>query len=138
MLRQTKLTELTAADVEKNPYAAVAHITNTAARPGALTTEWWTVLIAGAASAALAVFGVSGPAAAQVAGIAAPMVLALVYAFVRAHTKGALADALKALFPQADDGGPPPGSPANGAAIERPVPGRPETLQKTAADPIEH
>jgi hypothetical protein len=92
---------LTADEVQKNPSAALAQISNTAARPGPLTTEWWTVLIAGAVSSVLALVGVPGSAAAQVAGIVAPIAIALVYAFVRAHTKDALADALKAIFPQA-------------------------------------
>jgi hypothetical protein len=92
---------LTAEAVKANPSAAIAQISNTITRPGPLTMEWWSVLIAGAASAALAAAGLPGSSAAQVAGIAAPIILALVYAFVRAQTKGALADALKAIFPQA-------------------------------------
>ena len=88
-------------EVKDNPTAALAQIANTAARPGPLTTEWWTVLIAGAISSILAVVGLPGSASAQVAGIVAPIAIALVYAFVRAHTKGALADALKAILPQA-------------------------------------
>lgn len=92
---------LTQADVQNNPHAAVAQLANTVTRPGPLTTEWWSVLIAGAVSSISAAIGLPGPAAAQVAGIVAPIVLALVYAFVRARTKGALAEALKALFPQA-------------------------------------
>lgn len=86
-------------DTKADP--VVTQLSNTVARPGALSTEWWTVLIAGAVSSALAVIGLPGSAAAQVAGIVAPILLALAYAFVRAHTKGALADALEAIFPQA-------------------------------------
>ena len=100
--------------------AAVAQIANTVNWPGPLTTEWWSVLIAGGASSLAAAIGLPGPAAAQVAGIAAPIILALVYAFVRAQTKGALADALKAIFPQAQDvagaGGADVGGPGGGVA----------------------
>jgi hypothetical protein len=92
---------LTTDQVQKDPRAALAQMTNTAARSGPLTTEWWTVLIAGAVSSVLALVGLPGSAAAQVAGIVAPIAIALVYAFVRAQTKGALADALEAIFPQA-------------------------------------
>lgn len=80
---------------------AVAHATNVVTRPGIFTTEWWTVIGGGGLSAILAAVGVSGPAAAQVAGIAAPAVLALVYAYARSQTKGALAAALKVVFPPA-------------------------------------
>jgi hypothetical protein len=90
-------------DVAKSTSAAaVAQVASTVARPGPLTTEWWSVLVAGAASSILAAIGLPGSAAAQVAAIVAPVVLALVYAFVRTQTKGALADALAAIFPQAD------------------------------------
>jgi len=80
---------------------AVANMTNTATRPGPLTTEWWSVLIAGAVSSVLGAVGLPGPVGAQIAAIAAPIVLALAYAFVRGQTKGALADALTAVLPQA-------------------------------------
>jgi hypothetical protein len=94
-------TAITAESVEQNPYEAVAQITNAVTKPGALTTEWWSVIIAGAVSSVLAAVGVPGSSAAQVAGIVAPVVLALVYAFVRTQHKGTLADALQAVFPQA-------------------------------------
>jgi hypothetical protein len=45
---------LTADQGQKDPKAAVAQIANTVARPGPLTTEWWTVLVAGAVSSVLA------------------------------------------------------------------------------------
>jgi hypothetical protein len=89
-----------ATSTEQNP--VVAQIANTVTRPGALTTEWWTVVIAGVASAVLALTGIKGPEAAQIAGIIAPIALALVYVFVRTRTKGALADVLQAVFPQAN------------------------------------
>jgi len=107
----------------QNP--VVAQISNTVTRPGALTTEWWTVVIAGAASAGLALTGVPGSEAAQVAGIIAPILLALVYVFVRTRTKGALAEVLQAVFPQADapaqsDPGPPTQTVANPPADPAP------------------
>ena len=37
---------------------AIAHLTNTVSRPGPLTTEWWTVLIATTLSTVLGVVGV--------------------------------------------------------------------------------
>ena len=99
----------------QNP--VVAQIANTVTRPGALTTEWWTVVIAGAASAALALTGIPGSEAAQVAGVIAPIVLALVYVFVRTRTKGALAEVLQAVFPQADaPAQDDPNPPAHGEA----------------------
>ena len=81
--------------------AAIAAIANTVARPGPLTTEWWTMLLGGGVSALLAQVHLPGGTAAQVSAIAAPVIVSLVYAFVRSHTKGALADILKELFPQA-------------------------------------
>lgn len=86
---------------DPTPTEAVTRIANTINRPGPLTTEWWSVLIAGALSTVLAVIGLPGSAATQVAAIIAPIALALVYAYVRSRTKGALADALTAIFPQA-------------------------------------
>jgi hypothetical protein len=61
-------------------------------------------VLAGAVSALLAGFGGQGAAAAQVAAIVSPIVLAHAYAFIRSHTKGALAGALQAAFPQANSG----------------------------------
>jgi hypothetical protein len=86
---------------------AMANAVNTASRPGPLTTEWWTVLVAGALSSTLSAVGLPGSAAAQVAAIVAPIVLALTYAFIRAQTKGSLASALTAVFPQATPLKPP-------------------------------
>jgi len=100
---------------DQNP--VVAQISNTVTRPGALTTEWWTVVIAGAVSTVLAVTGLPGSEAAQVAGIVAPILLALIYVFVRSRTKGALAEVLKAVFPQADDNPPPTSGGGVAAAV---------------------
>lgn len=94
---------ITGESVKQNPYEAVAQISNAVTRPGPLTTEWWSVIMAGAVSSVLAAIGLPGSSAAQVAGIVAPVVLALVYAFVRTQHKGALADALQAVFPQANE-----------------------------------
>jgi hypothetical protein len=88
---------------------AIAHLTNAVSRPGPLTTEWWTVLIATLLSTVLGVVGVTSNTATQIAATAAPIVLALAYAFTRAHTKSALATALSAIFPQASTN-PPGGS----------------------------
>ena len=99
--------KVTAEEVAKDPKTALAQVANTAARPGVLTTEWWSVILAGAISSVMAIVGLPGGTATQVAGIVAPIVLALVYAFVRSQTKGALADALQAVFPQATSD--PPG-----------------------------
>jgi hypothetical protein len=90
---------------------AIAHLTNTVSRPGPLTTEWWTVLIATTLSTVLGVVGVKGSAGTQIAATAAPVVLAVGYAFVRAHTKGVLAKALLAVFPQAASN--PPSGPSS-------------------------
>jgi hypothetical protein len=80
---------------------AIANLSNTVSRPGPLTTEWWTVLVATGLTTLLGIVGVKGSTATQLAATVAPVVLALAYAFVRAHTKGALANALAAVFPQA-------------------------------------
>ena len=61
--------QVPATSTQQNP--VVAQISNTVARPGALTTEWWTVVIAGAASAVLALSGVPGSVATRVAAPAA-------------------------------------------------------------------
>jgi hypothetical protein len=86
-------------------------------RPGALTTEWWTVVIAGAVSTVLAATGIPGSQATQLAGIIAPIALALTYVLVRSKTKGALAELLHAVFPQADQPAPAadakPGTPTD-------------------------
>jgi hypothetical protein len=113
-----------------DPIAATAQsivqMSNTVTRPGILTTEWWMGLIALGVSAALAVVGVSSSQAVEVAATVAPIVLALVYAFVRAHTKGGLADALQSIFPQATS------NPVKGQAS--PTPATPTA--PTAATPV--
>lgn len=112
--------KVTPTSAAQNP--VVAQISNTVTRPGPLTSEWWTIVIAGAASTVLALTGLPGSDVAQVAGIVAPIVLALIYALVRLRTKGALAEVLQAVFPQADDPTPPidpgavSGSPAPASA----------------------
>jgi len=102
---------------------AIANLSNTVSRPGPLTTEWWTVLVATGLTTLLGIVGVKGSTATQLAATVAPVVLALAYAFVRAHTKGALANALAAVFPQASSN-PPEGhgqTEANGQAAGQPL-----------------
>jgi hypothetical protein len=81
--------------------AALAAASNSLARRGYLTTEWWTTIIGGALSAVLALVHVSGSNATHVAAVAAPALLAGLYAFTRTMHKSALATALGAVFPQA-------------------------------------
>ncbi len=88
-------------DAKADPNSSLSPITNTVARPGILTTEWWTLIVAGVTSAAIGIVGVSNNTATQIATTAAPVAVALIYAFVRGHTKGALADVLQAVFPEA-------------------------------------
>lgn len=61
---------------------------------GYLTTEWWTTVTATALSATLALVGVSGSPAVQVASVLAPPVVAIVYAVARTVHKSALATAV--------------------------------------------
>ena len=86
-------------------------------RRGYLTTEWWTTVAAGLLSAVLALVGVAGPAAAQVTGILAPVLVAVVYAVVRTMHKSALAAVLSAALPS-----PAPSSPSPSAATAGPPP----------------
>jgi hypothetical protein len=68
-------------------------------RRGYLTTEWWTTVAAGLLSAVLALVGLAGPAAAQITGILAPVLVAGLYAVVRTMHKSALAEVLSAALP---------------------------------------
>jgi hypothetical protein len=96
--KQAVITPRTTAAI---PTVALAQVANTISRPGVLTTEWWTLVISAVASATIGLVGVSSNTAAQFAGTIAPVAVALIYALVRAHTKGALADVLQAAFPAA-------------------------------------
>ena len=91
-------------DVIASPNAALAPVANTVSRPGYLTTEWYTLIAAGVVSTLVGKLGVSSNSATQVAAVIAPIAVALIYALVRGHTKGALADVLQAAFPQAEGG----------------------------------
>lgn len=91
--------------------AVLDAISATLQRRGFLTTEWWTTVLAGLLSAALALVGVHGQAAAQVVGILAPVLVAGIYAAVRTMHKSALAQVLSSAFPS-------PSAPAVPASAE--------------------
>ena len=91
---------------------AIAHLTNTVSRTGPFDDRMVDCpdrcpLL----STVLGVVGVKGSAGTQIAATAAPVVLAIGYAFVRAHTKGVLAKALFAPLPQAASN--PPSGPSS-------------------------
>ena len=90
--------------LQGNPLQDIA---SAVGRRGYLTTEWWTTVLAALLSAALGLVGLHGPAAAQVTGILAPILVAGVYAVVRTRHKSTLAQLAAAAFPQAD---PPAGA----------------------------
>src|ERR1700722_9753932 len=96
--------KVTKEDIKANPNSALAQVANTAARPGVLTTEWWTLVVAGIASSVIGAVGVSSNTATQIAAVIAPVAVGVIYAFTRAHTKGILADVLEAAFPQSGAG----------------------------------
>lgn len=118
--QQVRNAAVTAEELQQNPLAGVAQISNTVTRPGALTTEWWSVVIAGVVSTVLALTGLPGSEAAQVAGIIAPILLAVIYVFVRSRTKGALAAVLQGVFPQADSPQPTGDPHLNGGGDGKP------------------
>ena len=75
-----KTQKVTKEEVGANPNQALAQIANTAARPGALTTEWWTLVVAGIASSVIGAVGVSSNTATQVSAVIAPVAVGLIYA----------------------------------------------------------
>ncbi len=85
--------------LQDNPLQDIA---SAASRRGYLTTEWWTTVLAAVLSTVLGLVGLHGPAAAQAAGILAPVLVAAVYAFARTRHKSALAQLAALAFPQAD------------------------------------
>ena len=87
-------------DAKADPNSSLSPITNTVARPGILTTEWWTLIVAGVTSAAIGIVGVSNNTATQIATTAAPVAVALIYAFVRGHTKGVSLTCYKRCSPK--------------------------------------
>lgn len=113
--------------------AALAAVSKSLTRRGYLTTEWWTTIIGGALSAVLALVHVKGSSAAQVVAIAAPAVLAALYAIVRTMHKSSLASALGDAFPQAA-GGAPAVTPA-AQAVQQPAVG-PADAAPAATVPI--
>ena len=118
---------------QQHPQSSVplALIADAVGRRGYLTTEWWTTVLAALLSAALGLVGLHGPAAAQVTGILAPVLVAGVYALVRTRHKSVLAQLAAAAFPQAQPGPARPaeaaGGPAGGGpAGSSPPPPRPD------------
>jgi hypothetical protein len=85
-------------DVAQELFAAVS---KQLLRRGYFTTEWWTTIIGGALSTVLALVHVNGSSATHVVAVAAPALLAGLYAITRTLHKSALATALTELFPQA-------------------------------------
>ena len=104
--------------VDDPALAALSSISDALAHKGWLTTEWWTTVIGGGASAALAFVGVGGSTATQIVSVVAPALLAAIYAMVRTRHKSAMAAVLQGAFPQALAGsaGPPPSVGTNAAA----------------------
>lgn len=108
---------------------ALAAVSETLARRGYLTTEWWTTIIGGAVSAVLALVHITGSSATHVVAVVSPALLAGLYAVSRTMHKSALASALSDLFPQAGQGNAavqaqaaqPVAQPATAAAPATPV-----------------
>jgi hypothetical protein len=85
--------------------AALQAASRSLVRRGYFTTEWWTTIIGGALSAALALMHIKASSATHVVAVAAPAILAAIYAVTRTMHKSALASALADVFPQAGGGG---------------------------------
>lgn len=87
--------------------ATVGAISDALCRRGYLTTEWWTTVVASLLTLSLSYVGVPGPTAAKVVVIAAPVVIAAVYAAARTMHKSALASLLvRALLRNTPDDTP--------------------------------
>jgi hypothetical protein len=91
----------------------LASVSKQLLRRGYFTTEWWTTIIGGALSTVLALVHVNGSSATHVVAVAAPALLAGLYAITRTLHKSTLASTLTELFPQAtqtagQDGQAPP------------------------------
>jgi len=96
-------------------------VSDSLVRRGYLTTEWWTTVIGGALSAILAVVHINASSATHVVAVAAPALLAGLYAITRTMHKSALASALADVLPQAGDGTPasaPSGQQAQTQALD--------------------
>jgi hypothetical protein len=101
--------------------AVLKDVSSSLLRRGYLTTEWWTTVIGGALSTLLALVHINASSATHVVAVAAPAVLAGLYALTRTMHKTALASALSDAFPQAAaaaaaTGGHAAGAPAGQAA----------------------
>ncbi len=79
-------------------------MTKSLARRGFFTSEWWTTVIGGALSAALALLHIPASSATHVVAVVAPAALAGLYAVTRTMHKSNLASALGDFFPQATQG----------------------------------
>ncbi len=88
--------------------AVLQEVSESLVRRGYLTTEWWTTVVGGAVSAILALVHINASSATHVVAVAAPAVLAGLYAVTRTMHKSALAAALADVFPQAAGGTSPP------------------------------
>jgi hypothetical protein len=88
---------------QENPGLAVANaVSASLVRRGFLTTEWFTTIIALALTALLAWLGVGDSMATQIVGVAAPTILAAVYALVRTRQKSAQWQLVSDVFPHFD------------------------------------
>ena len=87
--------------------AVLDDVSKSLVRRGYFTTEWWTTIIGGGLSAVLALVHVSGSSATQVVAVAAPALLAGLYAITRTMHKTAIARSVSDLFPQATQSGVP-------------------------------
>lgn len=68
-------------------------------RKGFFTSEWWTSIVALALTATIALVGTSNQLTVQIVAIAAPVVVAAAYAYMRSAHKSKLAQfVLNALF----------------------------------------
>jgi hypothetical protein len=102
--------------------AVLQAVSQSLVRRGYLTTEWWTTIVGGALSAVLALIHINASSATHVVAVAAPALLAALYALTRTMHKSALASALADVFPQAggaDTAAPPTGQPPPGAPADQ-------------------
>lgn len=90
------------ADQEKPGLAVVDAVSASLVRRGFLTTEWFTTVIALVLTALLAWIGVGDSTATQIVSVAAPTILAAVYALVRTRQKSTLSQLVSNVFPQFD------------------------------------
>jgi hypothetical protein len=96
--------------------ASLAALSKSLGRRGFFTTEWWTTMIGGALSAALALIHIKASSATHVVAVVSPALLAALYAITRTMHKSALASALSDFFPQAGGDGAAGGGAVSGGA----------------------